>query len=90
MEEQRNNMIMLGQRAPRFIANSTFGPLKLTDYMGKWLVFFSHPGDFTTANIDRYIIYKKVSLFLFHLSIYISQKSLLIYFFHTNLTLKTY
>lgn len=47
MEEKRNCMPMLGESAPRFIGNSTFGPLKLTDYIGKWLILFSHPADFT-------------------------------------------
>ena len=35
MEEEKINVPMLGSNAPRFTANSTFGPLKLTDYIGK-------------------------------------------------------
>lgn len=42
-----NGNIKLGQKAPDFTADSTFGQIKLSDYSGKWLVFFSHPGDFT-------------------------------------------
>lgn len=42
-----NGNIKLGQKAPDFTADSTFGQIKLSDYFGKWLVFFSHPGDFT-------------------------------------------
>ena len=42
-----NGNIKLGQKAPDFTANSTFGKINLSDYSGKWLVFFSHPGDFT-------------------------------------------
>ena len=30
-----------------FEAVTTFGNIKLEDYQGKWLVLFSHPGDFT-------------------------------------------
>ncbi len=37
----------LNEAAPDFSANSTHGPIKLTDYKGKWLVLFSHPADFT-------------------------------------------
>ncbi|MSP61710.1 MAG: peroxiredoxin [Myxococcales bacterium] len=33
--------------APQFAANSTHGPIKLSDYKGKWVVLFSHPADFT-------------------------------------------
>jgi alkyl hydroperoxide reductase subunit AhpC len=47
MENNTMTMPLIGSNAPRFIANSTFGPLKLTDYIGKWLIFFSYPLDFT-------------------------------------------
>lgn len=33
--------------APQFTASSTHGPVKLSDYKGKWVVLFSHPADFT-------------------------------------------
>jgi peroxiredoxin (alkyl hydroperoxide reductase subunit C) len=42
-----NNCLTLGMKAPDFTAQSTFGPLTLSDYKGKWVVLFSHPGDFT-------------------------------------------
>jgi peroxiredoxin 2/4 len=37
----------LNEPAPDFQANSTHGPIKLSDYKGKWVVLFSHPADFT-------------------------------------------
>ena len=37
----------LGSQAPDFTAMTTFGERSLSDYRGKWLVFFAHPGDFT-------------------------------------------
>ena len=41
-------MPLIGEKAPAFKANSTFGPVNFpADYKGKWVVFFSHPGDFT-------------------------------------------
>lgn len=52
-----NGNIKLGQKAPDFTANSTFGKINLSDYSGKWLVFFSHPGDFTpvkSESLDEY------------------------------------
>ncbi len=41
-----NGNVKIGQKAPEFEANSTFGNISLNDYKGKWLVFFSHPRRF--------------------------------------------
>ena len=41
------NNLRIGDNAPLFNAQTTLGNIKLSDYMGKWLVLFSHPGDFT-------------------------------------------
>lgn len=46
-ELMMNGNVKIGQHAPDFTAETTYGPVKLDDYKGKWLVFFSHPGDFT-------------------------------------------
>ncbi len=41
-------MPRIGDKAPDFEANTTTGKLKFSDYnKGKWVVFFSHPADFT-------------------------------------------
>ena len=37
----------LNEPAPDFEQNSTQGPIKLSNYRGKWVVLFSHPADFT-------------------------------------------
>lgn len=42
-----NHTLFIGDMAPEFTANTTFGECKLSDYRGKWLVFFCHPGDHT-------------------------------------------
>ena len=42
-----NGNVKIGQKAPDFEALSTCGNIKLEDYKGKWLILFSHPGDFT-------------------------------------------
>lgn len=55
-ELMMNGNVKIGQRAPDFEAITTFEPVKLNDYKGKWLVFFSHPGDFTpikSASLDE-------------------------------------
>ena len=46
-ELMMNGNVKIGQIAPDFKANTTFGEIGLNDYKGKWLVLFSHPGDFT-------------------------------------------
>ncbi len=42
-----NGNVKIGQKAPSFEAETTFGTISLEDFEGKWLVLFSHPGDFT-------------------------------------------
>lgn len=52
-----NRCLTLGMKAPDFEAQSTFGPLKLSDYRGKWVVLFSHPGDFTPVWTTEFIAF---------------------------------
>jgi len=41
-------MLRIGDKAPDFEAVTTIGKLKFSDYnKGNWVVFFSHPADFT-------------------------------------------
>lgn len=42
-----DSCLKIGMKAPDFVAQSTFGPIKLSDLKGKWVVLFSHLGDFT-------------------------------------------
>ena len=45
-EVMMNGNVRIGQRAPDFEASSTMGNVQLSDYKGKWVVFFSHPRRF--------------------------------------------
>jgi alkyl hydroperoxide reductase subunit AhpC len=45
----------LGDKAPEFTAQTTMGIKSLSDYKGKWLIFFSHPGDFTPVCTTEFI-----------------------------------
>ena len=45
---QNVGMPRIGDPAPSFSAVSTQGPINFpADYSGKWVIFFSHPADFT-------------------------------------------
>lgn len=46
-EVMMNGNVRIGEFAPDFEANSTRGSIALNNYKGKWVVLFSHPGDFT-------------------------------------------
>ena len=56
-EIMMNWIIKIGQYAPDFEATTTMGNIKLSNYKGKWIVLFSHPGDFTPVwayNLGKY------------------------------------
>ena len=46
-EIMMNGIVKIGDRAPEIDANTTMGKFNLNDYKGKWVLFFSHPSDFT-------------------------------------------
>ena len=47
----------LGDTAPEFSAMTTQGPVNLSDYRGKWVILFSHPGDFTPVCTTEFIAF---------------------------------
>lgn len=48
MSEELNRLPLIGDKAPSFRALTTNGTINFPDdYKGKWVLFFSHPSDFT-------------------------------------------
>ena len=62
-ELMMNGTVRLGQPAPDFNAVSTMGNICLNDYKGKWIVLFSHPGDFTPVCTTEMIAFAKANTY---------------------------
>ena len=58
-EIMMNGNVRIGMYAPDFEAQTTMGNIKLSDYKGKWIVLFSHPGDFTPVCTTEIIAFAK-------------------------------
>lgn len=53
-------MPLIGDKFPEVDVVTTHGPLTLPDaYSGKWLVFFSHPADFTPVCTTEFVAFQK-------------------------------
>lgn len=57
----RTQNLQIGMKAPEFTAQTTLGELKLSDLKGKWIVLFSHPGDFTPVCTTEYIAFAQMA-----------------------------
>jgi len=51
--------IRIGEIAPDFRARTTLGERSLSAYRGQWLIFFSHPADFTPVCTTEFIALAK-------------------------------
>ena len=55
-EQEANKIPLIGEKAPPFEANTTKGKIDFPNYYkGKWIVFFSHPGDFTPVCTTEFV-----------------------------------
>lgn len=59
--ETRATLPLIGDKAPYFEADSTHGPVRLTDYAGQWLVLFSHPADFTPVCTTEFVAFTELA-----------------------------
>ncbi|TRX49068.1 peroxiredoxin [Fulvivirga sp. M361] len=60
VEEHIAAMPRIGDKAPVFKAVTTQGEINFPfDYRGKWIIFFSHPADFTPVCTSEFITFAK-------------------------------
>ena len=52
---QASRPLRIGEKAPLFRARSTQGDVSLDQYRGRWLLFFSHPADFTPVCTSEFV-----------------------------------
>ena len=58
MQERR--LPLIGEPAPEFRAQTTHGSIEFPkDFKGKWVVFFSHPADFTPVCTTEFVAFAK-------------------------------
>jgi peroxiredoxin (alkyl hydroperoxide reductase subunit C) len=57
---QNHSLPLLGEKLPSFTVQTTHGVKNFPgDYQGKWLVLFSHPGDFTPVCTTEFVAFAK-------------------------------
>lgn len=55
-QKMEQSLPLIGDAAPEFTASTTNGKIKFPDdFAGKWVVFFSHPADFTPVCTTEFI-----------------------------------
>ena len=62
MSETITRLPLIGEKAPAFTAETTQGIVRFPeDYKGKWVVFFSHPADFTPVCTTEFMTFASMA-----------------------------
>ena len=61
MMEPVQRVVRLGDTVPNVVARTTQGPVQLSDYRGRWLVFFMHPADFTPVCTSEFVALSRMA-----------------------------
>lgn len=56
----RRECLTIGRIAPDFTAITTEGTVTMSQYRGRWVLFFSHPGDFTSVCTSEFIAFAQL------------------------------
>lgn len=59
--ENSKQCLTIGRIAPDFTAITTEGTITMSQYRGKWVLFFSHPGDFTPVCTSEFISFAQLN-----------------------------
>ena len=61
VREECRSFPLIGEPAPDFEAVTTHGKIRLSQFLGKWVVLFSHPADFTPVCTTEFVAFSKIN-----------------------------
>ena len=62
MAEEQYHIPTIGEKSPEFEAETTQGQVRFpADYKGKWVIFFSHPADFTPVCTTEFMTFASMA-----------------------------
>jgi peroxiredoxin (alkyl hydroperoxide reductase subunit C) len=60
-QQPHGGPLRIGDVAPEFSARTTMGDISLAQFRGKWVIFFSHPADFTPVCTTEFVALAKAA-----------------------------